>query len=264
MNNYELLKFREWLEELAYAEMLTEGIDLDGDTKSIKFNPRHENNVDTSELINPTYTEIDGIQVISIFKRKHNKEKTDGSPLIHALKGNFGWTIDEKSIIELFKQFLKISKKIEPKYDTIINVYSRSTLNTKFLFRLNKIIKAENNITDLFMKIEASEVLMQAVDAKGVDAKTSKRLMGSIQKMIDKDNYFTYKMLPTDLRQYICTSCKVEERDDLMYSEMINDKDILILDDTISSGKTISDSVFAINETFKPKSITVITLFSKI
>ncbi len=55
MNNYELLKFRELLEELAYAEMLTEGIDLDGDTKSIKFNPRHENNVDTSELINPTY-----------------------------------------------------------------------------------------------------------------------------------------------------------------------------------------------------------------
>ena len=49
-----------------------------------------------------------------------------------------------------------------------------------------------------------------------------------------------------------------------MYSEMINDKDILILDDTISSGKTISDSVYAINETFKPKSITVITLFSKI
>lgn len=263
MNNHEILKFMEWMEELSYAEMLTEGIDLDGDTKTIKFNPRHENNVDTSELINPTYAEIDGIQVISIFKRKHNKEKTDGSPLIHALKGNFGWTIDEKSIIELFKQFLKISKKIEPKYDTIINVYSRSTLNTQFLHRLNKVIKAENHITDLFMKIEASEVLMQAVKSN-IGKSNFDKLMKSLQKMIDKDNYFTYKMLPTDLRQYICTSCKVEERDDLMYSEMINDKDILILDDTISSGKTISDSVYAINETFKPKSITVITLFSKI
>ncbi len=264
MNNYELLKFREWLEESNLAGMLTEGIDLDHINKKITFNSKHENNVDTSSIINPTYTEIDGIHVVSIFKRKHNIEKTDGSPLIHALKGNFGWIIDEKSIIELFKQFLKISKKIDTKYDTIINVYSRSTLNTQFLSMLNKVIKAENHITDLFMKLEASEVLMQAVDAKGVDEKTSKKLMKSIQKMIDKDNYFTYKMLPTDLRQYICTSCKVEERDDLMYSEMINDKDILILDDTISSGKTISDSVYAINETFKPKSITVITLFSKI
>jgi hypothetical protein len=263
MNNYELLKFREWLEELDYAEVLIEGIDIDGDSKTVKFNNNHENNVDTSSIINPTYTEIDGIPVVSIFKRKHNKEKSDGSPLIHALKGNFGWTIDEKSIIELFKQFLKISKKIDTKYDTIINVYSRSTLNTQFLSRLNKVVKADNHITDLFMKLEASEVLMQATKSN-IGKENFNKLMKALQKMIDKDNYFTYKMLPTDLRQYICTSCKVEERDDLMYSEMINDKDILILDDTISSGKTISDSVYAINETFNPKSITVITLFSKI
>ena len=89
MNNYELLKFREWLEELAYAEMLTEGIDLDHINKTIKFNANHENNADTSELINPTYTTIDSIQVVSIFKTKHNLKKTNRSPLIHSLKVNF-------------------------------------------------------------------------------------------------------------------------------------------------------------------------------
>ena len=45
---------------------------------------------------------------------------------------------------------------------------------------------------------------------------------------------------------------------------MINDKDILILDDTISSGETISDNVKAIRDTFQPKYITVIILFSKL
>ena len=38
MNNYELLKFREWLEEVDYAEVLIEGIDIDGDSKTVKFN----------------------------------------------------------------------------------------------------------------------------------------------------------------------------------------------------------------------------------
>jgi hypoxanthine-guanine phosphoribosyltransferase len=48
------------------------------------------------------------------------------------------------------------------------------------------------------------------------------------------------------------------------YSSYINDKDILILDDTIGSGNSISEATRAINDTFDPKSITVITLFSKL
>ena len=118
----EYTKYCDFLSE-EWLNPILEGVDIDYINKSIKFNASHENNVDTSTLINPTFDTIDGINVISLFKRKENKEKTDGSPLIHALKGNFGWKIDDNSIIELFKQFIKISKKIEPKYDTIISVY---------------------------------------------------------------------------------------------------------------------------------------------
>ena len=49
---------------------LVEGIDIDRTNKIVSFNPGHENNVDTSILLNPTYYEVNGISVISIFKRK--------------------------------------------------------------------------------------------------------------------------------------------------------------------------------------------------
>ena len=48
---------------------------------------------------------------------------------------------------------------------------------------------------------------------------------------------------------------------DLNYDDVINNKNVLIFDDTVTSGKTISDSGKAIYEMFAPKSLTYITLF---
>jgi hypoxanthine-guanine phosphoribosyltransferase len=54
------------------------------------------------------------------------------------------------------------------------------------------------------------------------------------------------------------------ESEAIEYAPFINDKNILVLDDTIASGKTISEACKIIIESFTPKSITVITLFSKL
>lgn len=263
-------EFKEWLhrEELKQEKIdiqysnLVEGIDIDNIKKVVKFNNSHEDNTNTSEYFNPTQYKIKDIDVISIFKRKQNTDKNDGNPLIHALKRNYGWKIDDKSVLQLFKQFIKISKKIKDNYNTIISIQSSSSLNNDFLYRLNKIIKSENKITDIFNKLPASEILEKYVDTPNMLEKDAKIIINSLRKMIEKDNYFTYKEIPMNLRKYICNSCTIYGNDILKYSEMINDKDILILDDTISSGETISDNVKAIRDTFSPKSITVITLFS--
>lgn len=271
----ELTPFRQWLREQelkqekidnSFSVVLSEGIDIDLKNKIVEFNDKHENNVDTSTAYNPTEYKFKGIDVISIFKRKKSTISTDGdgNPLIYALKGLKDWKIDDKSITELFKNFISISKKIKPKYDTIISISSSSSLNTKFLYRLNKIIKSEKQITDLFSKLPANEILIQGdIDPKCSD-KEFKIIQDRILEMIIKDNYFTYKTIPTNLRKYIVNSSVINGDDALKYSDSINDKDILILDDTISSGETISDNVKAIRDTFAPKSITVITLFSKL
>lgn len=255
--------FIEYLREL--DSYIVEGIDIDYKNKKVKFNDTHDENVNTSVNLNPTYSKIKGIDVISIFKRIKNKESTDGSPLIHALKGNYGWSIDDESILKLFKNFIKISKKIKPEYDTIISIYSSSDLNNKFLYRLNNIIKCQNKINDLFTKLTVTDIYEDGFDNNVFMGKNEgdwELFDRSLQKMKAKGDYFTYKELPTNLRKYIKKSSKIINNDILTYSDMINGKDILILDDTISSGKSISDNIEVINSTFTPKSITVVTLFS--
>ena len=52
--------------------------------------------------------------------------------------------------------------------------------------------------------------------------------------------------------------------DDDDIRKYIDDKDILLLDDTISSGETVSQCINGILSNFIPKSITIITLLSKV
>ena len=130
---------------------LIEGIDIDDVEQTVSFNNSHEENVDTSILINPTYTNINGVDVISIFKRKRATEFSfDGNPLVYALKGLKGWKFKnaQSDITSLLKQFIRIAEKIQPNYDTIITIPSKNDLNTHFLYRLNKIIKSNFQIND--------------------------------------------------------------------------------------------------------------------
>ena len=53
------------------------------------------------------------------------------------------------------------------------------------------------------------------------------------------------------------------EDEDTNIREKIDGKDILVLDDIISSGESVSQAVKTINDSFIPKSVTVITLLSK-
>ena len=90
----------------SFEEVLNEGIDFDVETKTVSFNPSHEENVDTSLENNPTKDEelIPGIPVWSIFKRKRGNGG-DGNPLLYALKGE-NWTFkSETDRIAIEQQF---------------------------------------------------------------------------------------------------------------------------------------------------------------
>jgi adenine/guanine phosphoribosyltransferase-like PRPP-binding protein len=160
------------------------------------------------------------------------------------------------------KQFIRISEKIKSSYDTIIQIPSSNTLNNKFLYRLNNIIKCEHIIdNELFSKMYTEEV----IDNVEFDKMTKEEgiiIKKSFAKMGD---FFTFKEIPPKLRKYIKniwndnSSC-----DGLYYADKINGKNILVLDDTISSGQTISTYCENIISNYTPKSITIVTLFSKL
>ena len=257
-------------------DTLVEGIDVDYNTRTVSFNSNHENNVDTSIAVNPTYNGINGINVISIFKRKRNDENTDGNPLIYALKGKNDWHFKnpESDISNLLKQFIRISEKIRPEYDTIITVPSQNVLNTNILHRLNKIIKCKYTISDYLYKTMSEDVFENYIDWSAIYKDFGDRKGDSIQKELGKSfykmeeenhGYFSYRFIKdSNLRKYITKTMYSNDNEIIEYAPYVNGKDILILDDTISSGSSISEATKLIQETFIPNTITVITLFSKV
>ena len=255
-----MIKKFEYFREQCY-DYIGEGIDIDYNNKKVKINLKHENGIDTSIDNNPLYTKVNGYDVISIFTRK-KYGRSDGNPLLYALKCSNGWSIDKYDIDLLLKQFIRISEKIDTIYDTIIKIPSKNELNNIFMDRLNKIINADNKISSLLSKLDPEIVWMEGVDFDKMDDKEIKILEDQFSKMED---YFSFKMIPTKLRKYIkkiYNENYINEQLDV--SEKINGKNILILDDTISSGQTISLFTNEILDMYEPNKVTIITLFSKI
>ena len=261
------------LQEIHHLPYLMEGIDIDNANKTVSFSLEHENNVDTSILFNPTYSNINGIDIISIFKRKANNNKLDGNPLIYALKNIKGWQFanPKEDIIGLLKQFIRISEKINSEYDTIITIPSQNPLNLEFLYRLNKIIKAKHKITNYLSKLTADEVYEDFIDWKQIQIdypNDNIKIENNFNKWfsdmkIKNNDYFSFKYIKDpNMRKYIKKTMWADDELVITYAPYINNKDILILDDTISSGASISHATKEILEEFDPKSITVITLFS--
>jgi hypothetical protein len=255
---------------------LIEGIDIDVRNKKVGFNPNHEDNINTSIILNPTTNNINGMTVYSIFKRDRNDNHNyDGNPLIYALKGINGWEFinPKEDIINLLKQFIYITRKISLNYDTIMIVPSKNELNIKFLHRLNKIINSKNVITDYLEKLSSYEVYDEYIDWNKMyndnpdEFEINERLLNRYFSDMENNNsgFFSFKFIKNpELRKYIKKTMKVNEIKTLDYSNFFNNKDVLVLDDTISSGKSISETTTLLSEMFIPKSITVITLFSNL
>jgi hypothetical protein len=241
---------------------IIEGIDYDYINKIVTVNKKHNIGIDTRININPTYYKIDNIDVISIFKRNKTNDKYDGNPLIYALKGIRGWKISKEDIILLLKDFIKISNKIESKYDTIVYIPSSNVLNNKFLYRLNKIIHCDNVISDkLFIKMEMVDII-DNVEFNKMEKPDAINLKKILDNMGD---FFSFKEIPLRYRVHIKNIWKQNMLlNQLDIAPMINGKNILLLDDTVTSGSTISTFCKTFMDTYEPNNLTIVTLFSKL
>lgn len=279
MNKIQQKYYERFDQEKEVAESLSiiEGIDIDMNRKTVKFNPNHIYGIDTSTSRKLKVDNVEGIDVISIFNRTDNPfSQVDGNPLIYALKGEGGWRFlnSKKDIIGLLKQFIRLSEKIEETYDTIFTIPSSNVLNTKFLHRLNKIIQAENKVEELFFKLSSDEVWENHIDWKKLNKLFPYRSQMDLQKQMNtyfsrmkKENkgYFTYHQIKDkDFRDCIKNGFGYRKERVIEYSKFFNGKDVLILDDTLRSGKSISEITKMVLDIYIPKSVTVVTLFSRL
>lgn len=261
-----------------FDEFIEEGIDFDPSTKTVSFNPSHEDNVDTSVENNPT---IDGnlvpnVKVWSIFKRKKGL-RGDGNPLVYALKGEGGWsfnTNDDRIAIE--KQFDIIASKFASMYPIGITILmpSGNDLNN----RIAEVIMSKSKDTELIEGV-ICKITTEEVDKIVLDFNSKFREyykdnfneayyeLGRYLDEMDKqrNGYFSRHLITNNkMRDILDITLKLSDDRFAEFANKINGQDILIIDDTISRGQSIKEACKIMSESYAPKSITVLTLLSKL
>ena len=256
-----------------FDNYIVEGLNIDVDNKTVSLTDAHNSGIDFSLVNNPVYDKHDGYDVISIFKRTSltdiNNTQRDGNPFIYAFKKKNGWKFNIKSeeINKYIRRFLTVCKKINNKYDTIIITPSASELNEKFMKAISRQVDANNIINEYFVKLSKEEIIDDdLIDIERIRndyGNSFNKVMSEIHRSFRrmKGETFEAKYVKKEYLKYIKY---IETNGDDDIRKYIDDKDILLLDDTISSGETVSQCINGILSNFIPKSITIITLLSKV
>jgi len=268
------------------TEYLCEGIKVERtrDKKLVSFDPTNEDGVDTSIDNNPTVntTVLEGIPIWSVFQRnKRGREdwfrKIDGNPLIYALKNENNYVFKtQKDKEEIVNRIIEILKKFEQEHksNTVILVPSTNFLNKFIVSLYHEVNPNVTVIDDVLVKMTTEEVY-EEVDKHGsyfneyfkedIDI-AFRRLNYYLNLMDDKNNgIFSYHLISdNDIREAIRTTIRLSDNAYYRYGSDIDGKDVLIIDDTISRGATIrqANNLIAKGNTFSPRSVTLLTLFS--
>ena len=233
-------------------KILNEGIDFDPETKTVSYNPSHEDNVDTSLENNPTSDGeiVPGVQV---------------------------WTFrSEKDREAIEKQFDAIATKFAKMYPVGVTILmpSGNELNNHIADVILSKSKNAELINGVICKLTTEEVDEIVLDFKSKfrehykkEFNTKYYELGTYLDLMDKERngYFSRHLIKNkEMRDVLDFTFKVSEDRFAEFANKINGQNILIIDDTISRGQSIKEACKIMMESYAPKSITVLTLLSKI
>ena len=256
-----------------FDNYIVEGLNIDVDNKTVSLTDKHNSGIYFSLVNNSVYDKHNGYDVISIFKRTPltdiNNTQRDGNPFIYALKNKHGWkfNITTSEITKYIRCFLNICKKIKNTYDTIIITPSASDINEKFMNVISKQVNADKIINEYFVKLTKEEI----IDDDLIDIERIRNDYGNSFNKVMSEIHRSFRRMKGEIfeakyvkREYLKYIKYIETNGDDNIRKYIDNKDILLLDDTISSGETVSQCINGILSNFIPKSITIITLLSKV
>jgi len=266
------------LTERELNKVVNEGIDFNPKPKTVAYNPSHEENVDTSLDNNPTVDRelVQGVNVWSIFKRKQGL-RGDGNPLVYALKNEGGWHFrsqEDANAIE--KQFHLIAEKFASMYPIGVTIIipSGNELNNHIAEVVMS--KSENAeiIKGVICKLTTEEVDDIVLDFNSKfrefykDEFNSKYYeLGRYLDLMDKERngYFSRHLIKNNqMRDVLDSTLKLSDDRFAEFANKINGQHVLLVDDTISRGQTIKRACQIMRESYAPKSITVLTLLSRL
>ena len=263
---------------------LVEGLDVNEYRKTVTLTDKHNRGVDFSKekpLVYHYKFMNYNLTVISIFKRMYmNGEfiNLDGNPFIYALKNKYGWKFDmtDSEIYKYIRKFLSVCKNIEGHYDVIVMVPSMHQINKRFMNIVAKQVGADLMIEDIFIKTKKSDI-WDNIDIESIEdycyrnyhpnvaMNQVERIMKNIKESLSKmpGEYFSAGLIDKKYIEFIDNIVSINHQykvQDVM--DMLKDKKVLVLDDILSTGSTLSGCVKEIVK-YKPKKLDVITLLSK-
>lgn len=264
--------------------LILEGIDVDNLTKTISYNPNHQERVNTSEKDNPSiqYDITLDAEVWSIFQRKRAlDDRLDGNPLLYAMKGEKNWKFrseyDKKCVL---KQIHLIAKKFADThpFDVTVIIPSTNALNETIAEIITTYSKNAKIIEGVIDKIKTKEIEEYVYEdgcpfreyygkfgRKALD-NAYKKFSDFLNKMDElKGGYFVRHLIKDDtMRDLIDKTFKVNDDYVSKYFNDIHDRHVLLVDDNISRGQSIREACRILKDTYLPASITVLTLMSKV
>lgn len=252
--------FIEYLNESRFNEYLFEGIDINLKMKTVTFTDKHENYIDTSGKL--FKKKIHGVDTYMLFKRKRDASNlvSDGNPLVYALKNLNSWKLTNKE--ELMVRIQDSLKQL-PKSDIVIMVPSSNPL----MKEISKFITSSGSelLESCLFKKTKEEVLSEMDFSEFTDFE-----LDEIDRGFDKmGTYFESKYFPKFLLDKLGLSIfkthsnySPKEKKNNELAIKIKDKNILIIDDTISSGFSLSSCTDIIKDQYFPKNVIQFSLFS--
>ena len=271
-----------------YYKHINEGFDI-FKNRRLHFTDAHEEILDTSFDGNATYSKMfskelnDKIMVYSIFKRmiQHNR-KGDSNPVLYALKDEHNWSFndsgDRKKFWRRFEILLKkFLEQHQNEFDSVIVIPSSNRLN-KDIVKSIKDIAANVGIkyvVEQGLHTVSTEVVEDSVYANDSYFKQYygdewEDYLPMLKKYLDKmDNenngLFKYHLIDDkDMRMSIINTLEIDKEYAFLYERYVNGKNVLIVDDSITYGQSIRNAIHAIAQAYVPKSVSVLTMFSRL
>ena len=267
-------------------------ININRSTNEVEFTDDHGLGVDTSLKNKPVVdtTTIPGTTIYSIFQR-NDKLALDGNPLIYALNGDSKWWMSDENKDKLMSRINEIIDKfcqMHPSDFTIV-VPSHSRLKSEFGKMIHDSLMrvGQQNIVieNLLVKMTVDEVEDEMfredspfMDEFGDDIDSVwDELRKSFSRMEDEnDGIFSYKMVkPPMYRKYILKTLKYSDAEYAReLASKFPGKNILLIDDTVTFGRTLNNAVELTSnmrklkrdvdsiEEMSPRSISILTLMS--
>lgn len=269
-----------------YNRHINEGFDIKG--RRLIFTDAHQKVLDTSFDGQLTISvipvdNIGDVKVYSIFKRCQQTDfKSDFNPVLYALKKERDWdfaddankTLFWNRFTQLLRRFLRDHKN---EFDTTIVVPSSNRLNRDIASEIRKIsekVGIHHISSGGLYTINADDILDAAWEKDSYfreywgdefESAYDKLEKFALKMECENNNLFKYHII-TDikLRESILHTLDVDDDVAYMYSSNINGKNIIIVDDSIMKGQTIRNAIYAIQNSYAPASVSVLTMFSRL